>query len=197
MPPTQVGGAHLGQKRALVSFRKAPSHQPFRDEGCSSGSAILQDRLQEQSSPHRLRQHLDGGLYQQTGRHKVRRTQCSNVENPHLVSPKQCYTWSKTCTGLIQHDSRWPLKEEPDSNNRMVPFSTNIQTNFQTLGESPGGPVGNQPEQETFSLCISDSRPSGLGSGCPQHPMGTPGCLHIPPHHPAAQGCTKTSVTNV
>ena len=39
-------------KRALVSFRKAPSHQPIRNEGGSSGSAILQDRLQEQSSPY-------------------------------------------------------------------------------------------------------------------------------------------------
>ena len=72
-------------RRALVSFRKAPSHQPFRDEGGSSGSAILQDKLQEQSSPHRLRQHLGGGLYQQTGWHKVSRTLCSNVNNPHLV----------------------------------------------------------------------------------------------------------------
>ena len=51
-------------RRAQVSFRKAPAHQPFRDEGSSSGSVILQDKLQEQSSPHRLRQHLGGGLYQ-------------------------------------------------------------------------------------------------------------------------------------
>ena len=58
-------------RRALVSFRKAPSHQPIRNEGGSSGSAILQDRLQEQSSPYRLRQHLSGGLYQQTGQHKI------------------------------------------------------------------------------------------------------------------------------
>ena len=61
-------------RRALVSFRKAPSHQPIRNEGGSSGSAILQDRLQEQSSPYRLRQHLSGGLYQQTGQHIISRT---------------------------------------------------------------------------------------------------------------------------
>ena len=79
-------------RRALVSFGKAPSHQPFRDEGCSSCSAILQDRLQEQSSPHRFRQHLSGSFYQQKGRHKISRTLCYNVENPHLVSSKQCYT---------------------------------------------------------------------------------------------------------
>ena len=78
-------------RRALVSFRKAPSHQPIRNEGGSSGPAILQDRLQEQSSPYRLRQHLSGGLYQQTGQHKISRTLCSHLENPHFVSPKRCH----------------------------------------------------------------------------------------------------------
>ena len=184
-------------RRALVSFRKAPSHQPIRNEGGSSGSAILQDRLQEQSSPYRLRQHLSGGLYQQTGRHKISRTLCPNVENSHLVSPKQCHTRSKTCTGLTQCDSGRTLKEEPDRINRVVPFSTDFQTNLQTLGESPSGPVRNQPEQKTSYICLSDSGSSGMGSRCPQHSMGKPGCLRVPSHRPAAQGCTKTSITNM
>ena len=173
-------------RRALVSFRKAPSHQPIRNEGGSSGPAIFQDRLQEQSSPYRLRQHLGGGLYQQTGRHKISRTLCSNVENPQLVSPKQSHTQSKTCTGLTQCDSGRPLKEEPDPINRVVPFSTDLPTNFQTSGESPSGPVRNQPEQETSYLCLSDFGPSGFGSRCPQHPMGEPICLRVSSHCPAA-----------
>ena len=184
-------------RRALVSFRKAPSHQPIRNEGGSSGSAILQDRLQEQSSPYRLRQHLSGGLYQQTGWHKISRTLCPNVENSHLVSPKQCHTQSKTRTGLTQCDSGRPLKEEPDPINRVVPFSTDFQTNFQTLGESPSGPVCNQPEQKPSYICLSDSGSSGMGSRCPQHSMGKPGCLRVPSHRPAAQGCTKTPITNM
>ena len=65
------------------------------------------------------------------------------------------------------------------------------------LGESPNGPVRNQPEQETSSLRLSDSRLSGFGSGCPQHTMEKPGCLRVPSHRPAAQGCTKTSISNV
>ena len=141
-------------RRALVSFRKAPSHQPIRNEGSFSGPAILQDRLHEQSSPYRLRQHLSGGLYQQTGQHKISRTLCSHVENPHLVSPKQCHTQRKACTGLTQCDSGRPLKEEPDSINRVVSVSTDLQTNLKTLGESPSGPVRNQPEQKTSYICI-------------------------------------------
>ena len=163
-------------RRALVSFRKAPSHEPIRNEGGSFGPAVLQNRLQEQSSPYRLRQHLRGGLYQQTGRHKISRTLCSNLENPHLVSPEQSHTQRKTCTGITQCDSGQPLKEEPDPINRVVPVSTDFQTNFQTLGESPSGPVCNQSEQKTSYICLSDSGYSGLGSRCPQHPMGKPGC---------------------
>ena len=85
-------------RRALVSFGKAPLHQPFRNEGSSSGSSILQDRLQEQSSLHRLRQHPSVGLYQQTQWHKISRTLCSNVENPHLVS---CNTQSENVLGSL------------------------------------------------------------------------------------------------
>ena len=122
---------------------------------------------------------------------------CSHVENPHLVPPKQCHTQSKACTGLTQCDSRWPLKEEPDSSNRVVSVSTDFQTNFQTLAESPSGPVRNQPEQKTSYICLSDSGSSGMGSRCPQYSMGKHGCLHVPSHRPAAQGCTKTSIINM
>ena len=100
-------------------------------------------------------------------------------------------------TGLTQCDSGRPLKEEPDPINRVVPFSIDFQTNFQTLGESPSGPVSNQPEQKTSYICISDSGSSGMGSRCPQHSMGKPGCLRVPSHRPAVQGCTKTSITNM
>ena len=184
-------------RRSLVSHREASSHQPIRTEGGSSGSAFLPNRLQKQSSPYRLRQHLGGGLHQQTGQHKISRTLCSNVENPHLVSPKQCHTQSETHTGFTQCNSRRPLKEEPDPTNRVVPISTDLQTNFQTLGESPSGPVRNQPEQKTSYICLSDSGSSGLGSRCPQHPMGKPGCLRFSSHCPTAQGCTKISISNV
>ena len=184
-------------RRSLVSHREASSHQLIRTEGGSSGSAFLPNRLQKQSSPYRLRQHLGGGLHQQTGRHKISRTLCSNVENPHLVSPKQCHTQSQTRTGFTQCNSGRPLKEEPDPTNRVVPISTDLQTNFQTLEESPSGPVHNQPEQKTSYICLSDSGSSGLGSRCPQHPMGKPGCLRFSSHRPTAQGCTKTSISNV
>ena len=99
--------------------------------------------------------------------------------------------------GITQRNSGRPLQEEPDPINRMVPLSTNLQTNFQTLGESPSGPIRNQPEHKTPSLRLSNSRPSGMGCGCPEHSMGKPGCVRFPPHRPAAQGCTKTPIPDL
>ena len=44
--------------RALVPLRKVPTYQYIRNDGSSSGSAILQNMLQKQSSSHHLKQHL-------------------------------------------------------------------------------------------------------------------------------------------
>ena len=114
-----------------------------------------------------------------------------------MVSPKQCHTQSETRTGFTQCNSGRPLKEEPDPTNRVVPICTDLQTNFQTLGESPSRTVRNQPEQKASYICLSDSGSSGLGTRCPQYPMGKPGCLRVSSHRPTAQSCTKTSISNV
>ena len=151
----------------------------------------------KQSSPHRLRQHLSGGIHQQTGPHSISRTLWPNVENPNMVQSEQCDTQSTTHPRITQCNSGRPLQEEPDPINRMVPLSTNLQTNFQTLGESASGPIHNQPEHKTPSLRLSNSRPSGMGCGCPEHSMGKPGCVHFPSHRPAAQGCTKTPIPDL
>ena len=82
----------------MVSCRKAPTHQPIENEGSSPGPAILQNDLQEQSHFNCLRQHLCGVIHKQTGRHKIRRTLRSNVEDPDLVQSQQCHTQSKTHT---------------------------------------------------------------------------------------------------
>ena len=66
---------------------------------------------------------------------------------------------------------------------------------FQTLGESPSGLILNQPEQETPSLCLSNSRP--LACRYPKHSMGKSSCVCFSSHRPAAQGGTKTPISNL
>ena len=109
-----------------------------------------------------------------------------------------------TYFGITQCNSGWPLQKEPDPIKRMVPFSTNRQTNFQTLGESPSGLIRNQPEHKTPSLRLSNPRPSGLGCRCPKHPMGKPSSICFSSHRPAivlgssgdVSGHTKTATTH-
>ena len=188
-------GTHLDHDSQQDVF--GLTYQPIGNEGSSSGPAVFQDNLQKQSRFDCLRQHLSGVIHKQTGRHKIHRTLHSNVENPDLVQPQQCQTQSKTCAGVTQCYSRWPLQEESDPTHRVVPISTNLPTEFQDIGESPSGSVCDQPECKTSSVRLSDPRSSGLDSRRPEYPMGKPGHLCFSSHCPTAQGCTKTPITNV
>ena len=89
-------------RRALVSTQKTPTHQSFRTEGSFSGSTILQKELQQQLSPHSLRQHLRGVIHQQTGRNKISRPMRTDLENSYLVPQQQGNTQSKAGTGFTQ-----------------------------------------------------------------------------------------------
>ena len=70
---------------------------------------------------------------------------------------------------------------------RVVPIPTDLQISFQDMGESPSGPVSDQPEFKTSSLRLSDPGSSGLGSRCLEHPMGKRGRLLFSSHCPTAQ----------
>ena len=52
------------------------------------------------------------------------------------------------------------------------PVPPNIQTDRKTLGASSGGPIRNKTECQTSPICLSDTRRSGMGRGCPEHLMG-------------------------
>ena len=158
-------------RRALVSTQKT-SHQSFRTEVSFSGCTILQKELQQQFSPHSLKQ---------TGQNKISRPMCTDLKNSHLVPQQQGNTQSKAHTGLTKCHREQPLQEEPDPVNRVVPFSSDIQESLQNMGETTSGPVCNQPEQKAPSLCLSDSRPSGLGSRCPNIPWENLVAYTFPP----------------
>ena len=184
-------------RRGLVSHRKSSPHQPFGIKGSSPSATVLQDHLQEQSRSHCLGQHLRSVLHKQTGRHKIRRTLRSNVENSDMVQSQQHHTQSKTHTRIPQCDSGWPLKEEPDPKHRVVPISTSFQTNIKDMGKSPSGPFCNQAEHKTPLVRLSDPGPPSLGSRRLEHSMGESGCIRFSPNRPPAQGYTETPVTNV
>ena len=115
----------------MVAHRKTPTYQPIGNEGSYLSSVVPQNDLQEQSHSYCLRQHLHGVIHKQTGWHKIHRTLCSNVENFGLVQLQKCHIQSKTCNLVTQSDSGIR--------------STDIQTSFQDMGESPSGPICDQP----------------------------------------------------
>ena len=159
---------------------KIPTYQPTRTEDSFSGSAILHEELHQQLSPHCLRQHLSGVVHQQAWWRKVSSSLCADEENLHLVPQQQCNTQSKAHTGFTQCYRGWPLQKRNQIQPTEWSLSIDFQENFQSMGESPGGPLHNQPEQNAPSLSLSNPRPSGLGSRCPQHPMGKLGMLFLP-----------------
>ena len=78
------------------------------------------------------------------------------------------------------------------------PLSPQIFKQISKLWESPQVDLfATSLNKKTSYICLSDSGSSGMGSRCPQHSVGKHGCLRVPSHHPAAQGCTKTSITNM
>ena len=105
--------------RTLVSFRKASTHQLTRNEGGFSGSTITLKDLPKQPSPDRLRQHLSGGIHQQTGQCSIGTTLCPNVESPTWCNQNSVTLRSRHITGSLNGQ---PLQEEPDPINRVVLF---------------------------------------------------------------------------
>ena len=47
------------------------------------------------------------------------------------------------------------------------------------------------------SLCLSNPRPSGLSSRCPQHPMLKPGYICFSSHRPSVQGYIKKAPVSI
>ena len=49
------------------------------------------------------------------------------------------------------------------------------------VAPATSGPVCHQVQQQTATVCVTGSRPPGLGSGCTQPLLGGPGPIRLPP----------------
>ena len=83
-----------------------------------------------------------------------------------------------------ERDSRQAIQTWPDHSNRVVPSSRGVPSYMLPVAPSPSGLVCHQIQQQASTVCVTGSRPTGLGSGCTQSVLRKSGpiCLSTSSH---------------
>ena len=102
------------------------------------------------------------------------------VENPVLVHPETGYSQSATHPRLGERDTRQAIQTWPDHSNGMVPSPRGVPSYMLLVAPAPSGPVFHQVQQQTATVCVTGSRPPGMGSGCTQSVLGRSGPICLP-----------------
>ena len=71
---------------------------------------------------------------------------------------------------LTERDSRKVIQTWPNHSNGMVPSPRGVPSYMLLVTPAPGGPVCHQVQQQTTTVCVTGSRPPGMGSGCTDMP---------------------------
>ena len=79
-----------------------------------------------------------------------------------------------------ERDSRQAIQTWPDHSNRVVTSSSSVPSCMLKVAPSTSGPVCHQVQQQAATVCVTGSRPPGLGSGCTQPLLGGPGPICLP-----------------
>ena len=79
-----------------------------------------------------------------------------------------------------ERDSRQTIQTWPDHSNRVVPSPRSVSSYMLPVAPTPSGLVCHQVQQQTATVCVTGSRPPGLGSGCTQLILGKSGPICLP-----------------
>ena len=142
----------------------------------------------QQHSPGSQRQHNSGCLYQEGMGDEIRPSVCPTVGNSVLVHQKTGN--SQTTSHLLpaERDSRQAIQTWPDHSNGMVPSPRGFPSYMLPVAPATSGPVCHQIQQQTTTVCVTSSRPPGMGSGCTQPVMGKSGPIYLPTSSHLGQG---------
>lgn len=110
-----------------------------------------------------------------------------------IVSTTQYHTPSQVPSGQAKRLGRQPVPGQSNSAFGMVSESLSHAPDFQSSGETYGGPVCNQVQQSAPSVCVPNAGPSSLGSGCSIPVLGQSVCLRFPPDCPNSNSATEDS----
>ena len=148
-------GAHLNN---LVPSRKQAAYKLPRTESSLFGPETVQDLCSDKI---------------------VLVATDNSVENLDLVHQETSYTQSPTHSAPSECGSKQAIQTRPDHSNRVVSPSRGLPNNMQQAAPASDRPICHEVQQVT-SVCVTSTRPPGLGSGCTQPAMGGPGCVSLP-----------------
>ena len=105
---------------------------------------------------------------------------CPTVENSVLVYQAASNPQGTSHPRPAERDSRQAIQAWPDHSNRVVTSSRSVPSCMFKVASATSGPVCHQVQQQTTTVCITGTRPPGLGSGCTQPLLGGPGPIRLP-----------------
>ena len=167
-------------KGTVVPTREQVTHKPLGAESSISSSKRVSNPSLQQDSVGSYRQHNSGCLYQQRRGDEIGLSVCPTVENTVLVHQAASNPQGTSHPRPAERDSRQAIQAWPDHSNRVVTSSRSVPSCMFKVASATSGPVCHQVQQQTTTVCITGTRPPGLGSGCTQPLLGGPGPIRLP-----------------
>ena len=75
---------------------------------------------------------------------------------------------------------RQTIQTRPNHSTRMVPSPRGFPSHMLPVAPAPSGLVCHQVQQQTARVCVTGSRPPGMGSECTQSVLGRSGPIYLP-----------------
>ena len=171
----------LHSKRYLVSARKQVAHKLLRTKSRVVSTKKIPTFSARKDRPDCHRQHYGCGIHQQGRRYEVRFTLCPSLAAPMLVQPQSNSTEGQTHSRPSECNCRQIVSPKAGHSDGVVPPSRDLRPPLSNLALSPSGHVCNKVQLQASSICVPNSRPKGLVSGCSDIILGGPGHVPLPP----------------
>ena len=157
-----------------------PSKVVAGGKQCATRSAITPSTTCSADLYRRIKRRVGRSLGRPYRKRKVGVTVCPTVENPVLVHQTTGNPQGTSHPRPAERDSRQAIQTWPDHSNRVVTSSSSVPSCMLKVAPATSGPVCHQVQQQTATVCVTGSRPPGLGSGCTQPLLGGPGLIRLP-----------------
>ena len=182
----------LHSKRYLVSARKQVAHKLLRTKSRVVSTKKITTFSARKGRPDCHRQHYGCSIHQQGRRYEVRLTLCPSLAAPMLVQPQSNSTEGQTHSRPSECNCRQIVSPKAGHSDGVVPPSRDLRPPLSNLALSPSGHVCNKVQLQASSVCVPNSRPKGLVSGCSDIVLGGPGHVPLPPSVSDGEGGQQT-----